>query len=116
MKLNSTVERYCLHGSAKVNEAVDSKMAANELVREGVVICNHLIKECKKNLEKRKKRKKRRWLVKPWIMRRNILGASNTLLVDWTIEDRDMYKNHLRMSQEQFLELLSKVKPFEDHN
>jgi hypothetical protein len=49
-------------------------------------------------------------------MRRNILGASNTLLVEWTIEDRDMYKNKLRMSREQFFELLSKVKPFERHN
>jgi len=44
-------------------------------------------------------------------MRRNTLGASNTLLVDWTSEDRDMYKNHLRVSREQFFELLSKVKP-----
>jgi hypothetical protein len=45
MKLNSTVERYCLHGSTKVNETVDSKMAVNELVREGVVvICDYLIK------------------------------------------------------------------------
>jgi hypothetical protein len=35
MKLNSTVERYCLHGSTNVNEALDSKMTANELVREG---------------------------------------------------------------------------------
>jgi hypothetical protein len=34
--LNSTVERYCLHSSTEVNEAVDFKMAANELVREGV--------------------------------------------------------------------------------
>jgi hypothetical protein len=115
MKLNSTVERYCLHGSTQVNEAVDSKMAANELMREGVVICDHVIKECQHILEKRNKRK-RRCLVKPWIMRRNILGASNTLLVDWTSEDRDMYKNHLRMSREQFLELLSIVKPFEHHN
>ena len=31
MKLNSAVELYCLHGSTKVNEAVDFKMAANEL-------------------------------------------------------------------------------------
>ena len=38
MKLNSTVERYCLHGSTKVNEAVYFEMAANELVREGVVV------------------------------------------------------------------------------
>ena len=34
MKLNSTVERYFLHGSTKVKEAVDFKMAANELVRK----------------------------------------------------------------------------------
>ena len=59
MKLNSTVERYCLHGSTKVNEAVDFKMAANELVREAVVvICDYLIKECQHILEKRNKWKK----------------------------------------------------------
>ena len=45
-------------------------------------------------------------------MRRNTLGASNTLSVEWTNEDRDMYKNHLRASREQFFELLSKVKPY----
>ena len=113
MKLNSTVERYCLHGSTQVNEAVDFKMTANELVREGVVvICDYLIKECQHILEKRNKMKKRRWWVKPWIMRRNTLGAANTLLVEWANEDRDMYKNHLRMSREQFFELLSKVKPY----
>ena len=49
-------------------------------------------------------------------MRRNRLGASNTLLVEWTSEDRDLYKNHLMMSREQFFELLSKVKPFAHHN
>ena len=46
-------------------------------------------------------------------MRRNTLGASNTLLVEWTSEDRDMYKNHLRVSREiSFFELSSKVKPY----
>jgi hypothetical protein len=39
------------------------------------------------------------------------VGASKTLLVEWTSEDRDMYKNHLRMSGEQFFELLSKLNP-----
>ena len=59
-KLNSTVERYCLHSSKKVNEAVDFKMTANELVREGVVvICDYLMKECQHILEKRNNRKKR---------------------------------------------------------
>ena len=45
-------------------------------------------------------------------MRLNTLGASNALLVEWTSEDIDMYKNHLRMSREQFFELLSKMKPY----
>ena len=60
-KLNSTVERYCLHSSTKVNEAVDFKMAANELVREGVVvICEYLMKECKHVLEKKKEIKRKK--------------------------------------------------------
>jgi len=58
IKLNSTFERYCLLGSTKVNEAVDFKMAANELVWDGVlVICDYLIKERQHILEKRNRRK-----------------------------------------------------------
>jgi hypothetical protein len=47
-----------------------------------------------------------------------MLGASNTntLLVECTSEEKDMYKNHLKLTREQFFELLSKVKPFEHHN
>jgi hypothetical protein len=40
------------------------------------------------------------------------VGASNTLLVEWTSEDRDMNINNLRISREQFFKLLSKVKPY----
>jgi len=59
MKSNSMVERYCLHSSTRVNEAVDFKMATNELVQEGVVVtCDCLMKECQQILEKRNKRKK----------------------------------------------------------
>jgi hypothetical protein len=59
MELNSTVERFCLHGSTKVNEAVDSKLAAKELVRGGVVVmCDSLMKECQHILEKINERKK----------------------------------------------------------
>ena len=64
MKLNSAVERYCLHGSTKVNDAVDFKMAANELVREGVVvICDYLMKECQHILEKKRNKRKKPTLV-----------------------------------------------------
>jgi hypothetical protein len=42
-------------------KAVDSKMATNELVREGaVVICDHLIKECQHILEKKKEKKEKK--------------------------------------------------------
>jgi hypothetical protein len=38
-----------------MNEAVDLKMAANELVREGVVVtCDCLVRECQHVLEKKK--------------------------------------------------------------
>jgi hypothetical protein len=43
--------RWCTLGYSP--SAVDSKMAANELVREGVVICDYLIKECEHILEKK---------------------------------------------------------------
>ena len=75
-KLNSTVQRYCLHSSTKVNETVDFKMAANELVREGVVvICDYSMKECQHILEKRNKRKNNFLLVLHW-------GTGRDLLVD----------------------------------
>jgi len=36
------------------------------------------------------------------------LGA-NHLLQEWTSEDKEMFRNHIRMSVEQFLELLIRV-------
>ncbi|KAI4455677.1 hypothetical protein MML48_9g00012276 [Holotrichia oblita] len=56
-----------------------------------------------------KSRKKRRFWVKQWILRRNRLGASETLLKELALEDKEGYRNHLRMSEERFDELLSKV-------
>jgi len=45
-------------------------------------------------------------------MRRNTLGASNTLLVEWTNEDRDVQKSFKDVSGTVFFELLSKIKPY----
>lgn len=78
-------------------------MSSNEVVRLGIsLICDHLIKE----LTKKKQRKRRRWWVRPWIARRNLLGASNTLLRELAVEDPDSYCNHLRMDESKFEELL----------
>ena len=52
-----------------MNEAVDFKMAENQLVREGVVVmCDSLMEECQQILEKKEeiRLKIRRLCVKPW--------------------------------------------------
>lgn len=80
--------------------------AKKRIVRAGVcIVC-----ECLENvIRNRKKRKPRRWWVRPWILRRRYEGASVKLLVEWARDDLDTYKNHLRMSEEKFEELLLKV-------
>jgi hypothetical protein len=59
-----------------------------------VLIGTLLLHELKDSLEKKEKRK-RRW-VKKWIHRRNLYGASNTLLKDLAEEDPSGYRRHLR--------------------
>jgi len=80
-------------------------MSATEIVSVGIELI------CRKILETRKKRRPRRWWVKPWIRRREQLGASTQLLVELAAEDSDSYRNHLRMSEAQLDFLLQKVSP-----
>lgn len=56
-------------------------------------------------------RKKRRWWTRPWIQRREELGASSRLLQELKEEDPETYKNVLRMSPPKFQELLELVEP-----
>jgi hypothetical protein len=59
------------------------KMLATEIVSVGIELIGlALAEECRKILENRKKRRPRRWWVKPWIGRREQLGASTQLLVE----------------------------------
>ena len=62
----------------------------------------------KKRKRIRKKRLRSIW-VKPWLGRRNDLGVDNTLLREFRLEDSDEYKKFLRMSPENFDELLGLV-------
>nr|CAI5853845.1 unnamed protein product [Callosobruchus analis] len=65
-------------------------MASNEVVRECVHMVAVLLKEeierilCSMN----KSRKKRRFWVRQWILRRTRLGASETLLKELATEDK----------------------------
>ena len=62
----------------------------------------------KKRKRKRQKRQRSVW-VKPWLTRRNELGVGNTLLEEFRLENDEEYKQFLRMSPENFEELLSLV-------
>lgn len=82
--------------------------AKKKIVRAGVrIVCEYL----RKTIKNKKRRKPRRWWVRPWILRRKYEGASVKLLVELAREDLDAYKNHLRMSEQKFEELLQKVSP-----
>ena len=64
------------------------KMSATEIVSVGIeLISLVLAEECRKILETRKKHPPRRWWVKPWIRRREQLGASTQKLVELAAKD-----------------------------
>lgn len=53
--------------------------------------------------------KNRRFWVRRWILRRNLLGASEPLLRELALEDNGGYRDHLRTSEEKCEELLLQV-------
>ncbi|XP_068082892.1 uncharacterized protein [Anabrus simplex] len=62
-------------------------------------------------LEMLRHRKERRWWSRPWIQRREELGASSRLFQELKEEDPETYRNVLRMSPSKFQELLELVEP-----
>ncbi|XP_077301295.1 uncharacterized protein LOC143921779 [Arctopsyche grandis] len=89
-------------------------MTSSEVVRDAaLLICDLLIKECKKIIQTKKKIKKRRCWVKRPIANQSILKSSQ-LLPDGTITDdsETFYRTHFQMSETQFENLLEKVTPF----
>ena len=59
-----------------------------------------------KRTKKRKQRRHRSIWVKPWLSRRSELGVYNTLLQELRFEEINDYKKFLRISPENFDEIL----------
>ncbi|KAF0712129.1 protein ALP1-like [Aphis craccivora] len=78
--------------------------STDELELAIVRVIKELIKLKREN---RKVAKKKLW-VKTWILRRNQLGASNTLLRELALEDQQSYFNFLRINESMFNILLQK--------
>ncbi|KAJ8968537.1 hypothetical protein NQ314_002267 [Rhamnusium bicolor] len=88
-------------------------MAPSVVVRKGVkVVTALLIQELRKiMLGWDTQHKKRRFWIRNWIKRRNQYEVSETLLKELALEDKEGYKNHLRMFEEKFEQLLLKIGP-----
>ena len=59
----------------------------------------------------RNKRKRRACWTRPWILRRKEHGAHHALMQELSKEDHESYRNFVKMTQEDFTELLTKVSP-----
>jgi hypothetical protein len=79
-------------------------MASNAVVRLGVEVLTLALREELRKilLDMNKKRKKRCFWARPWILRRNQLGASETLQKELALEDTESYRNHLRVPEEKY--------------
>lgn len=71
-------------------------------------LCELLKKIIQLKRENRQVAKKKIW-VKTWILKRNQLGSSNTLLRELALEDHQSYFNFLRINEDMFNILLQKV-------
>lgn len=60
---------------------------------------------------KKKKRKTRRLWVRPWVARRELRGVHQNLLRELQSEDIKAYNNYLRMDEDTFKFVVSKISP-----
>ena len=77
-------------------------MATREEAASVVVLLSHL---------KAKKNKKREHWVKPWMSSRAEKGAHNNIIRELRFTDPASYRNYLRLSQDQYDELLEMIRP-----
>ena len=60
---------------------------------------------------KQQKKRKRRWWVRPWLARRNAMGAYNNLMREISLEDPQQFRIFLRMTTDSLEEILRLVGP-----
>lgn len=68
------------------------------------------LQEKEKERKQKKSRKGKLW-ARSWILRREMLGASSTLIKELREEDPRSYRTFLRMNEESFNELLGMLDP-----
>jgi len=59
----------------------------------------------------RRRRRQRRWWVRPWILRRPAYGHFEHLMVELRIEDPASFQNFVRFEPDMFQELVDRVSP-----
>ena len=77
-----------------------------EIAENDVAIAHHL-----QNQRNRGGRRRRRFWVRPWLLRRPVLGQYERLMAELRYEDVPAYKNFVRVDPEMFQELLARLGP-----
>lgn len=75
-----------------------------------IIIMAAAYRQYRQHLRSRRKRRRMCW-TRPWILRRQEHGAHNSLIKELSQEDHESYKNFVRMTKEDFTELLVKMSP-----
>ncbi|KAB0801573.1 hypothetical protein PPYR_03759 [Photinus pyralis] len=63
-------------------------------------------------LNYRRKKRNRKYWVRPWVARRNARGIMNLVNNELLVEHPETFQNYLRMTSESFLKLLSKIEHY----
>ncbi|XP_021376400.1 protein ALP1-like [Mizuhopecten yessoensis] len=87
--------------------AVAALMHHNNLLQ----LALHQVKMSKAESKKKRKRRGRKWWVRPWLGRRPQVGVYDKLMAELRAEDQASFHNFLRMPREMFDELRQRVGP-----
>lgn len=104
------LDQVGFHGKMTWMSDKHTKMAELYYLEGVRVVADMLINELEMQKEERKKKKRKIW-TRNWIRKRQALGASSNFLTEVAGEDKVTFKNHLRITAEQFEQLLESVKP-----
>jgi hypothetical protein len=90
---------------------LDTQILVYSALAAAVIIHDKYSQQTVVNRDKVRRRARRRFWVKPWLLRRPQYGHYETLLAELLVEDHPGFQNHQRVSPELFQELLNRVGP-----
>lgn len=92
-------------------EDLQRLLLENDRHRLNLMIAIAAIEERNREAAQRPPRRRRRWQVKPWVGRRKLTGQFYHLFDELDRETRMDYQSYVRMSRNDFQELVARLTP-----